>query len=201
MDSVPAVPADSAEPSTTTVSPMPETQSSVLMENGFLTVNVPVDAKIYVNNKLTTTPGSFRRYKTPSIKSGEALTYEVKAVYEKDGAELIQTKVVDLFAGGSKHVDFEFDVTPPPVTVLSLKVPENAEVKLAGNKTNATGGLRLFTTTTLKDGDSWKGYRIVVTTVINGQKVVKSKSIDLNAGASVDLAFDFGNESNKVAFK
>lgn len=182
--------------------PKPETTEGTnasVLRNGYLTVSVPTATKIYVNDKLTKTPGTYRRFKTPAINDGESLTYEVKAVYEQNGKELVQTKVVDLTSGSSKHLDFEFETSPPPVTVLSLNVPEDAQVTLAGNRTKATGNLRMFTTTSLPEGQAWQDYKIVVTSQVDGKKVVRSKSIDLKAGETVDLTFDFGNSVNRLA--
>lgn len=169
------------------------------MKNGYLTFSVPAEAKIFVNDKVTQTTGAFRRYRTPSIVPGESLTYQVKAVLERDGKKLVQTKVVDLKSGDAKHLEFEFETTPSPVTVLSLNVPAGAEVRLAGNDTAASGPVRLFTTTQLKQGETWKDYRIEVAAKINGKRVVKSRTIDLRAGDSVDLEFDFGNDISQVA--
>ena len=170
-----------------------------LMRTGYLTVSVPASTRIYVNEKLTRTPGTFRRFKTPGIEAGSSLSYQVKAVLEKDGKELVQTKVVDLTAGASKHLDFVFEADPSPVTVLSLNVPEDAEVTLAGNLTSATGSLRMFTTTNLKEGESWEDYRIEVAAVVNGKRRVESKTIQLVGGETVDLSFDFGSSLNTVA--
>ena len=164
-----------------------------------MTVRVPADTTVYVNDKLTKTTGTLRRYKTPAIQPGVTLSFKIKAVFKKEGKQSIQTKLVDLASGNSKHLDFVFATVPPPVTVLSLNVPENAKVTLAGNRTHASGPLRMFTTTSLKRGDSWEGYKIVVTTRINGKPVIKSKTIDLKAGDSVDLDFDFETEYSQVA--
>lgn len=177
----------------------PAGETTSLLQNGYLTVSVPEGAKIFVNDKPTTTTGTFRRYKTPSIDSETSLTYQVKAVVEKDGQQLTQTKVVDLTSGDSKHLEFEFETDTPPVTVLSLNVPEDAEVTLAGNPTSSTGPTRLFTTTNLRAGDQWKDYTIVVTANVEGRKVVKTKTIDLNAGDSIDLDFEFAENSTRLA--
>ena len=181
------------------VEPQTEGQKASLLRNGYLTVSVPESTKIYVNDKLTKTTGSFRRYKTPGIGAGDSLSYQVKAVFEKDGEKLVQTKVVDLTMGDAKHLDFTFDSTPPPVTVLSLNVPSDADVTLAGNRTNATGPLRLFTTTNLKSGESWKDYKIVVSKKVDGKKVVQTKLVELKAGDSLDVSFDFPADSNQIA--
>jgi uncharacterized protein (TIGR03000 family) len=77
-----------------------------------------------------------------------------------------------------------------PKTSLTLHVPADAKVWLAGNETASSGQTRLFETTTLKDGQSWKNYEIKVATVVDGKEQVVSKTIELVAGRSVELTLD-----------
>ena len=77
-----------------------------------------------------------------------------------------------------------------PKTSLTLRVPADAKVWLAGNETASSGAVRLFETTTLKDGQAWKNYEIKVATVVDGKEQVVSKTIDLVAGKSVELSLD-----------
>jgi uncharacterized protein (TIGR03000 family) len=188
-----------AEPKTPTIPAPKAEKASNLLSKGILTVAVPESTKIYVNDNLTKTKGSVRRYRTPEIENGQALTYEVKAVYEKDGAELTQTKIVDLNGGDSKHLEFIFETSPPPVTQLSLRVPKDAEVNLAGNLTKTKGAMRLFTTTSLKEGESWEDYQVTVVNVVDGRRVVRTKKIKVIAGETMDLNFDFDSVSGKIA--
>ncbi|MEC9092481.1 MAG: TIGR03000 domain-containing protein [Planctomycetota bacterium] len=191
-----------AQPENQVQPPAPEKsgdKTTSLLQKGYLTVSVPAEAKIYVNDKLTRTNGPIRRYKTPELKPGQKLSFRVRAVVEKEGKKLTQTKLVDLSSGNTKHLEFAFENPPPPVTVLSLSVPENALITLAGNQMAASGPLRMFTTTSLKRGESWKDYQIVVTAQVNGKTIVKSKTIDLISGESVDLDFDFEAEYNQLA--
>ena len=77
------------------------------------------------------------------------------------------------------------------MTVVKLHVPANATVQLAGNKTNGSGRLRTFRTKQLKAGQQWAGYTTRVTKLINGQKVSKEHTLDVHAGSTTELTFDF----------
>ena len=72
-------------------------------------------------------------------------------------------------------------------------------MSLAGNPTRAKGPTRLFTTTSLRKGDKWKDYKIVVSASVNGKKMVKTKTIDLKAGDELDLDFDFTDQTTTLA--
>jgi uncharacterized protein (TIGR03000 family) len=110
-------------------------------------------------------------------------------VVDRDGTPREQTKTVTLTAGSRSKVSFDGAVAAPK-TSLTLHVPADAKVWLAGNETASSGQTRLFETTTLKDGQSWKNYEIKVATVVDGKEQVVSKTIELVAGRSVELTLD-----------
>ena len=83
------------------------------------------------------------------------------------------------------------------VTVVKLHVPQGAEVNLAGNDTKGSGKIRTFRTTALKPGQSWKDYKVVVTARLNGQLTSRQRVIDVQAGSTKELIFDF--KDNNVA--
>jgi uncharacterized protein (TIGR03000 family) len=159
-----------------------------LGSSAVLTVSVPSEAKIYVNNKLTSTPGAERQYVSRGLDRGYSYKYQVRAEIERDGEILTQTKVVDLKAGDSRQLAFDFDA---PETTLTVHVPENATVFLAGNKTSSTGPVRVFTTSTLSAGQAWDDYTIEVKYEKDGVMLTKDETISLKAGESRELNFSF----------
>jgi len=76
-----------------------------------------------------------------------------------------------------------------PVTTLSLQVPADADVWLAGNATDSDGENRSFETTALAAGETWKDYEIRVVTKVDGREQIETKVIDLTAGDEVELSF------------
>ncbi len=70
---------------------------------------------------------------------------------------------------------------------MTLRVPSEAKVVLAGNETKTEGELRTYRTKGLKDGESWDDYKIIVT--YKGQ--TKEKTIRLMAGDQLEMAIGF----------
>jgi uncharacterized protein (TIGR03000 family) len=108
---------------------------------------------------------------------------------DRNGKPSEQTKTVAVSAGERSSVSFA-DAVSAPKTSLTLKVPADAKVWLAGNVTSSTGELRQFETTNLSAGQTWKNYEIRVVTVVDGREQATSKVIELAAGQSLELAID-----------
>lgn len=153
-----------------------------------LSLNLPVEAKVYINDKLTKTEGRLRQYVSRNLTEQKAYLYRVKAVLEKDGRQIVRTKMVSMEPGKNREVRFDF--SQPPVTTLVLKVPADAEVLLDGNKTDAQGEVRTFSTRKLDNEEAWENYEIKVRYFKDGQEVVKTQSLDLVAGATKVVAID-----------
>jgi len=165
-------------------------QETSYNSSGLLTIDVPANTKIYVNGRLTKSTGQHRSYITRNLAPGFAYTYNVKAVLNNDGQEIVKTKTVDLRAGGREAV--VFDMKPEnPVTSLTLLVPEAAKVTLGGVETTSTGARRVFSTSTLAEGEQWSEYKVVVTINNDGQPITKEQTISMNAGEKRELSFDF----------
>jgi uncharacterized protein (TIGR03000 family) len=82
-----------------------------------------------------------------------------------------------------------------PKTRLTLHVPSNAVVTLAGVPTKQTGDVRLYTTTRLASGQVWDDYKVVVSLERDGQTLRQEKTIQLTGGQAQELSIDFENET------
>ena len=162
---------------------------------GLLAVNVPAEAKIFVNGQATTSTGSNRQYVSRDLQNGMTYAYEVRAEIVRDGQTLEQTKTIDLRAGSTSTLDFDFDAQPVE-TSLTVRVPAEAKVYLAGNSTTASGETRVFKTTGLSSGKGWNNYTIRVEMERDGKLVTEEKVINLAAGEAKELSFF---EVDKVA--
>ena len=151
-----------------------------------LTVNLPKDAKLIVNNRLTKTKGKSRSYVSRKLRPNKRYTFKLNATVVRNGKELTLTKNVVLRAG--KDVDVRFDFDRPVTTQLTVKVPENANVKLCGNNTSATGIVRNFKTK-LKPGKVWEDYSIDITYERDGEQITQSRSISIEAGEKYVVDF------------
>lgn len=170
----------------------------------YLTVEVPTDAKVFVNGKPTTTRGTTRTYVSSGTRSGQQYKYEIRAELDQDGTNQVESQVV--YAGAGDHPTVKFELGPPvaegqiaeeplpqadpPKTTLKIKVPGDAEVFLAGNKTTSTGPNRVFQTNQLRAGQHWDGYTIRAEVIRGGKTIVREQKISLQAGETRELTLD-----------
>jgi uncharacterized protein (TIGR03000 family) len=185
-----------------------------------LTVSVPLDAKVTVNEYPTTSDGTVRQFMSQGLKQGFVYTYVVKVTFDNNGQEKSESKEVKLRAGETKELAFEAPVvkanpaegdapqqtsdsaaeaTPsddPLITVVRLHVPADAKVTLAGNETNGKSVIRTFRTKRLKVGQQWKDYTIRVVAVVNGRPITQERTINVAAGSTNELTFAFDNASS-----
>jgi uncharacterized protein (TIGR03000 family) len=82
---------------------------------------------------------------------------------------------------------------------LTLHVPAEATVTLAGVATKQTGEVRQFTTSRLAPGQVWDDYKVVVTMERNGQPLREERTIKLTGGESQQLSINF--DSQQLALK
>jgi len=98
------------------------TQPEATMENsGIVTVSVPDDAVVYVNDVRTTAKGTSRSFVSFGLTSGNAYDYVIRAEVTRNGQTYVETKVVTLTAGKKDAVAFAFpQITNPVEQVVSM---------------------------------------------------------------------------------
>jgi uncharacterized protein (TIGR03000 family) len=180
-----------------TESLLPNPQTSFSRDSALLTVRVPQQARIYVNGVPTRSTGELRRYVSRDLSPGFAYTYEVKAEAIVDGAPVVSTKTVQLRAGDQVALAFDLQAPEQMETSLTVRVPPDAQVFLAGNATRGSGAVRTFRTTQLRDGESWSEYAVRVIVDRDGEQLNRETTITLRAGDQQELTFHFDTE--KVA--
>jgi len=157
--------------------------------SAMLNVTVPENAQVFVNGRPTTSTGARRQFISRGLNDGFSYTYEVRAEATVNGQKVQDSKVVRLHAG--EELDLAFDLKSRPETSLTLHVPEDAKVILAGNETTASGELRVFRTNSLAEGEEWSNYIVRVSIDRDGSTVEKQETILLKAGESRELSFNF----------
>jgi uncharacterized protein (TIGR03000 family) len=85
---------------------------------------------------------------------------------------------------------------PAVKTRLTLHVPADAKVILAGVETKQTGEVRQFATTRLASGQNWNDYKIVVETTRDGQTLREERTLNLKGGEDQDLAVAFAESDS-----
>ena len=72
-----------------------------------LVVEVPADAKLYIDDQPMKTTAEKREFRTPLLKKGETYYYEVRAEVVRDGKPISETKKVLIRAGEEATANFK----------------------------------------------------------------------------------------------
>ncbi len=171
--------------------PSLEKQTRREATSALLTVSVPADARVLVNGVPTRSTGDVRRYVSRNLSPGFRYTYAVTTEAVVNGQPVTQTKTVQLRAGEQATLAFDTPAQEAVETALTLHVPSDAKVYLAGNETQGQGPVRTFRTTRLSSGKEWSQYVVRVTVVRGGEPLEKEETITLRAGDKTELTFDF----------
>jgi uncharacterized protein (TIGR03000 family) len=87
--------------------------------------------------------------------------------------------------------------TPAVSTRLTLHVPADAKVTLAGVETKQTGEVRQFATSRLASGQNWNDYKVVIESTIDGKVQREERTITLTGGQDQELAVNFASDSTQ----
>ena len=75
-----------------------------------LRLHVPANAKVMLDGKKTTTPGSVRVYRTTTLAHGERWSdYKVRVELERDGRLLSKEMAISMWGGQTRDLEFSFD--------------------------------------------------------------------------------------------
>lgn len=111
-----------------------------------------------------------------------------------------RTNVVDrVIVRSAQPVVTEVASAPAVKTKLTLNVPADAKVTLAGVTTKQTGEVRQYSTTKLAAGQVWDDYKVVVELEKDGQTLREERSLQLTGGQPQELTVNF--DSNQLALR
>jgi uncharacterized protein (TIGR03000 family) len=176
-----------------------------MRNSALLSVKVPADAKVFVNDRPTTSTGTDREYISRSLRPGAGYTYTVRAEFERDGKPVTEEKTVHLTAAQTVSLSFtEAEQTADSGetrTTLTVRLPADAKLYLAGRETKSTGEVREFSTTRLPEGAEWTTYAVRAVVNRDGHEEVREQTVSLKAGESRELAIDFNGPqvADKIA--
>jgi uncharacterized protein (TIGR03000 family) len=77
-------------------------------------------------------------------------------------------------------------------TKLTLHVPAEAKVTLAGTAMKQAGEIRRYATNALPAGQAWQDYTVHVELVRDGKTLTEDRQITLTGGTAQELSIDFG---------
>jgi uncharacterized protein (TIGR03000 family) len=81
-------------------------EGEVSLSRAKLVVEVPADAKLYIDDQLMKTTSSKRVFSTPTLAQGQAYYYEVRVEVVRDGKPVSETKRVIVRAGEEARANF-----------------------------------------------------------------------------------------------
>jgi uncharacterized protein (TIGR03000 family) len=178
-----------------------------MRNSALLSVKVPADAKVFVNDRATNSTGNDREYISHDLQAGARYNYTVRAEFVRDGKPVSETRTIQMTAGQTAGLDFSQDAPSVQTaekadarTTLTVRLPADAKLFLAGHETKATGEVREFSTTRLPNGSEWNTYAIRAVVERDGREQVREETISLKAGQSREVTINFDSlASDKVA--
>jgi uncharacterized protein (TIGR03000 family) len=105
-DTTPTPPKPTTDTTPTPPKPTPPPKSTSVPGPARLIVDLPADAKLYVDGQLTKTSSARRDFSTPELEPGKAYFYELRAEVTRDGKAIDRTQRVTVRAGEISKVSF-----------------------------------------------------------------------------------------------
>ncbi len=166
-----------------------------------LELSVPADAVVTINGHRTQSRGASRQFIARQLSPVREYTFEIQAVIQRDGRELVHSTLVTSRTGQHQNVsmaEVAFRYAPQPTTLV-VHVPADARLILAGAPAKQVGETRVFTTTALGEGQKWDGYHVVAEVERDGQILREEATLALIGGADHELTFQFAPPQSQVA--
>jgi uncharacterized protein (TIGR03000 family) len=178
----------------------PGTQAYVanpLPTQGTVIVQLPSEARLYVDGQLANLTSATRTVVTPELKPNQDYFYAIKAEATVDGKVVTQTKRVTVQAGKLVRIDFadlkQSDEVQTAATVpanVTVRLPEDAKLYVDGVACPLTSSTRSFATPALEPGRAYH-YTLKAEVVREGNTQVKTRQVTVHAGKAVEV--DFGS--------
>jgi uncharacterized protein (TIGR03000 family) len=175
-------------------------------------VRLPSDAELWFDSDKTSQTGSFRQFVTPSLKSDADNTYTVTALWLENGKAVEQKRRIQVSPGARVMVDFSAPAgsrsamleqnlnqgytsfysgpdqnIPENAALMQVRLPDNAELWIADQKTTQTGSLREFVTPELDKSGTYTLHAKWTTS--DGRQMDQTRKIRVQPGASVMVDF------------
>jgi uncharacterized protein (TIGR03000 family) len=87
--------------------PRPEKEVNRAPASVRVVVELPADARLFVDGKATSTTSAVRTFQTPDLVAGETYTYVLRAEVEVDGKPVTQTQRILLRVGEEPRIRFD----------------------------------------------------------------------------------------------
>lgn len=183
-----AVPAVVTPPAKAAVAPTPSPTQAIVI------VQLPSEAQLYVDGKLSNQSASPRMLVTPQLEAGKDYFYTLKVELTRDGKTLSESREVIVKAGQTSRVDFtnvgqgqvaEAEGSPAKVTV---RLPAEAKLYVDGMLAPMSSPTRTFNTPRLAAGQKYF-YTLKAELDQDGQKRTETRQVVVEAGKQVEVDF------------
>lgn len=187
-----AVAAPAAATTTTTTTTRRE-ETRATSAPATVVVQVPADADLFVDNQRSQLSTTTRKFVSPALEPGQDYYYDLRVEALRDGRVVRDSKRVTIRAGSVARVDFR-DSVPGEVTAaapaeITVRLPAEARLFVDNRPCPLTSRVRTFTTPKLEPGRSFY-YTLKAEVEQDGQTVVDSQRVVVQAGKKVEVTFD-----------
>lgn len=113
---------DALQPGGPQGQPQPQPTAAALDKSvAHMTVKVPADAKVFLQNQQMTMTGPERRFVSPELKAGARYVYSVKVELQRNGKTLTKTTQAEVAAGQQVEVVVAFDEATDDLVVVASR--------------------------------------------------------------------------------
>jgi uncharacterized protein (TIGR03000 family) len=158
-------------------------------------VQLPADARLYVDGQPVTLKSTARRIVTPRLENGQQYYYTLRAEATRDGKPVRAEKRVTFRAGDVARVNLDdlsgqtAEATAMAPAHLTVRVPSRAQLFVNGTLLNGSGSLRSFDTPALQAGQDYF-YTLKAEIQLDGRTKSEIRQVDVAAGRNVSVDFE-----------
>jgi len=185
---VPAAPAAPAHPA--------DLPKASLGTPATVVVNLPAEAKLFVDGERVPMTTAVRSFKTPGLRAGQDYFYTMKAEILRDGVKTEKTARVIVRAGETARADFgemaegvAVQTTREAPARITVKLPADAKLFIDNVACELTSDTRTFQTPKLEAGKKY-GYTLRAEAVREGKTVNSTRKIVMTAGEALTVKFE-----------
>jgi len=166
-------------------------KTSVDPNQATVVVEVPAEAGLYVDGQSVPMASRTQKFDTPALAPGQTYYYTMRAVGDREGQLVSETKRVEVRAGETVRVAFG-DLQPERGAAsarVSVRLPAEARLVVDGVPCPLTSSKREFDTPKLEPGRKYS-YTLEAQLVRDGQTLSEKKQVILQAGRKVTVNFE-----------
>jgi uncharacterized protein (TIGR03000 family) len=167
--------------------PMPQSYDSVTPPNmATVVVNLPADARLFVDNMPITLTGPVRVFRTPPLQPAMSYTYSLRIELDRGGRTHTDSRTVELQPGKTANVSFPEPGTQGTAARINLALPAGANLWVDGQPWPASQ--KAILTPSLAPGREYV-YTLKLERDRDGQKESLTRTVTFRAGESVSVDF------------